>query len=148
MVTQEIYRGCHKPRGSHQSGRQLTPTHKHKRQSTTMTQCHTLSPLWKADCEGYFWRVLKDCGPALRRWRKWLPTGRHCWQHHTHSSLLMLTHSHHLVSIWEASVSFAYIHINSLQLQTWHKLVIALSQHQKSLLQCYGNSQNQLFYDC
>lgn len=71
-------------------GEQLTPTHRHTLES--VQQSHdpaSLCPpmkgrLWRLFLEG----LLKGCSPALGWWRKWLPTGRHCWQHHTHSSLL------------------------------------------------------------
>lgn len=71
-------------------GERLTPTHRHTLESAQ--QSHdpaSLCPpmkgrLWRLFLEG----LLKGCSPALGWWRKWLPTGRHCWQHHTHSSLL------------------------------------------------------------
>lgn len=69
--------------------------------TTAVTQRHSV-PLWKADCVGYFWRAWKAA--ALERWRKWLPTGRRCWQRHTHSSILPKPPRFISLAIWNVFI--------------------------------------------
>lgn len=99
MVTQQTHRDSHK-----HSGNQLNSWVESSSCQFTETQasmhCNhghgpaSLCPPMKGRLWGLFLEGLKSCSPALWRQRKWLPTDRHCWQHHTHFSLLHTLSNH------------------------------------------------------
>lgn len=139
MVTQQTHSDSHKHAVSHTGGRRVNSARQHTRISVSAPQqpprpSVTLSP-YERQIVGAI-----SGGPALERWRKWLPTGRHCWQHHTHFSLLRSLTRIILLSVWEVSISplsFMKLHADlrllshlpcCMHLRAPHDLITALSR--------------------
>lgn len=110
MVTQRTHRDSRKHSGSHLNGWGESSSRQHTDTQVSMHCNHghdpaSLCPPMKGRLWGLFLEGLKACSPALGRWRKWLPTSRHCWQHHTHFSLSSTLSRFIPLSVWDVTIS-------------------------------------------